>query len=222
MKYTTEELKHLINDDVLSPFSDKAMVMNIRKTYKKYLLPTKEFNANLDDFARNEDRILKDNDGKGFLIKLLVVFKTKDSSKKHLAVVGVGGDIDWGNSTVRRISMFGLGDKFQQDGEYPLAAYLVSEAWVSTARKDVDVKDIIPSEDPNRTEAMIIAGLTIDGRSNLLSRTFTRINEKIVFDESPPFLNKYSKKEDKLARNMLVEQFFKGFFLGLLKDRPNA
>lgn len=101
----------------------------------------------------------------------------------------------------------GLGVKYGQDQKPVVAAYLVSEVWVSVQdpRERAAHPDncIAPSEDPDRKEAVIVCGMTLDLHTKMMVAIIEREQGKATLQ--------LEDRQASLVESPLLKQFFRYF-----------
>jgi len=93
---------------------------------------------------------------------VIIAMRAKEDRRKLIkAMVCLVIGEEWGEYDYRAKIMQGLALKMLEDGYLPMAIVMVTEVWTA-AQEDCDG---MPSESPNRKEAILVSALTIDGRS---------------------------------------------------------
>ncbi len=162
---------------------------------------------------------------KGFLAKpeeqripklVVIVQKVKEdkTTEEEVIICAFGGGFEDTDSKYK--VMMGLGAKIaEQNIKFPLLVFLQSEAWVSIPKQTQEqVKNgdyIQPSKDPNRTEAIITAGMTIDGRTNFAMSTIIPKTEKARFLSEPNYMDYKVGAKGIESHSDLLKQFWLGY-----------
>ena len=94
------------------------------------------------------------------------------------------------------------------------AVFMVSEAWFSEGPKDSKAKDMVmPSEDPNKKEAIVSTGMSKDGDTACgmfeLKRSFDLENGKLKISFAP-IGDEKGKEKDEAFDSPLLRQFWNG------------
>lgn len=172
-----------------------------------------DFNKEMRELVDIEMKSLEKGDVDGVQPKLLVICSKdgKPNGELERAIVVIAGGEEFNDSDTKYKIFQGLGAKFADEGFNVLCVYQITEAWVSQrTEKDMEGKFVPPSQDPNRGEAIIVAGMTIDGRTNMSSVLFKRIGDgdkKVIFPMSPNYID-YDEKGGNTLESYLMEQFF--------------
>lgn len=108
----------------------------------------------------------------------------------------------------KRETLRSIGVAFYLKEVFPVAAFLVCEAWVSTT-KDTSITKM-PSEDPNRMEVVMVDGGTLKRDEQIL------IAKQIVRDESGKVTGFKDEIRTTEGRSYIMAPFWNGFM-----DRNN-
>lgn len=180
-------------------------------------LSDEDFNLELDKLIKQEQTYLDEHPTDGVMPKLFAIM-SKDGKPggelERAIVMMVNPDFE---DTDKKWETFrAMGFKFAEENHNVIAIYQCTEAWVSQQEKKEDGSFQRPSEDPNRMEAIILAGLTVDGRSNLATIPFERVTkDKIIFTKTAQVFKYDEKAEDQQFQNNLLGEFFKGYLKGM-------
>ena len=126
----------------------------------------------------------REGEGKPRAVRLVAFATGLDEDSKHETFAAIG-------------AQFYCNERF-----VPLAAYFTSESWIS--RQRVGSPQLQPSRDPARTEAITVAGRTIDGKDALALAEIHRGTGDVIT---------LGKFETAFARteSVLLRSFFDGF-----------
>ncbi len=115
---------------------------------------------------------------------------------------------EFGGERAREI-MITIGAKAAESDDPLVAAFLVTEAWMTTRPADADAPELPPSEDPERLEALVICGSTIDQRQNQVVVRIERCGGLMQAGEvmSVPFINDGADQ----LQNRLLMQFWRSY-----------
>lgn len=101
----------------------------------------------------------------------------------------------------------GLGVKYGQDQKPVVAAYLVSEVWVSVQDPEERAAHpdncVAPSEDPDRKEAVMVCGMSLDLDAKMMVAIIERDEEKATLQ--------LEDGQASLVESPLLKQFFRYF-----------
>lgn len=176
-----------------------------------------DFNAELRNLSDHENTLLTEHPSDSVQPKILAILSKdgKPGGELEKAIVMlVNPNFDDADEKFKIFK--GVGAMFAEKKMNLVAVYQVCEAWVSQQEKSKDGKFMRPSEDPNRTEAIIIAGMTIDGRTNMATLPFERVTkDKVIFTKSTQYIDyNEADKNSQLESNLLAE-VFKGYLMGM-------
>ena len=176
--------------------------------YGKHVLSTKNFDHILSDIARNVVRKLRLHPS-GIDPKLFVVESATDEEVEKMAVkmitMSIEKEMARGSEGDRDLFLLLLGSSFVSRRIIPSALYLVSEAWI----KDIKGKDSVGKVDDKVREVIIVAGLTIDGRANLIEIPVRRNKDGDIFKMNSVGIHFTSEMPAK--NDSILEEIFKGF-----------
>ena len=169
-------------------------------------LSDKTFNDLMDSQLRVVNGMIRDF--KAIVPMLYVVCGPPDASCCKTVVIGLSEFTDMNKHSVIRScgSMSVRNDGPFKDHMSPLLAILISEAWYSTGTVGVD-KPVRPSDDPNRKEAVIVSGLSFDGRGTLVTIPVTRSSNGYMVP-AEPIRTDVNKKNGE--GNFLLREFWVG------------
>ena len=173
--------------------------------YMQQVLTNEEFNDYLHqaylwaaDLAKGETdvqtylfgvELLDDDEEKGVMFMPLLVSYQNDAEKEAL--------------------MKAIGANLAAGKHKTLAIFMISEGWVSK-RSEGDVY-IEPRLDPNRSEAVFVSGLTMDGRSNYAAIFLERDNDN-KFVDAGRLYEPYGKEGGaRVTPNRMLRWFWAGF-----------
>lgn len=118
------------------------------------------------------------------LPKLIIITRTRNKKEKVTYGVIVCALANFNEDNKYKM-LEGLGAKIAENGiKYPMAVFQQSEAWVSNggsgvSQEDIDSGNFIrPKDDPNHSEILMTAGMTIDGRCNMASSLIMNVKGK--------------------------------------------
>lgn len=155
----------------------------------------------------------EESDGEGFTT-MFMVEATKDGKKTGIvAMPGNEGAMENRDKMVFHLGLRAYIEKMKGTLDTIDGIFMMSEAWFSVAAKNSKEwpKDLMPSKDPNKKEAIISAGLVEDGTSYLemfeLKRSFDLKNSKLqVSFETLSDMG----SSDAEAKSPLLERFWDG------------
>ena len=174
------------------------------------IFPNLAFNAALKDIIDKGELISQDEDGQNIPFVVRVV------SKNHIGELGYR-DFPLGpllaKGAPKQQALFELGKFCAVNEILPTAIFTIAESWYVTskdARKGENLENIAPSQHPNRKEALVIAGLTPDNRSNFAMVPLTRDKDnRISFGK--PDIQLYKKSSNERTKATLLYEFWSGF-----------
>jgi hypothetical protein len=176
-----------------------------------------DFNEELRSLSKNENEFLTQHPSDSITPKILAIL-SKDGKPggtlEKAIVMLVNPNFD---NPDEKFKIFkSIGAMFAEKKMNLVAVYQVCEAWVSQQEKKEDGSFMRPSEDPNKMEAIIIAGMTVDGRTNMATVPFQRVTkDKVIFTKSTQYIDyNEADKGHQLESNLLAE-VFKGYLMGM-------
>jgi hypothetical protein len=101
----------------------------------------------------------------------------------------------------RREMLYSLGGTMRQQGLQPVAAFLVVEAWLSQQ------SEVLPSKAPDRREAIVISGCTMDYRYSMVHIPLKRYGD--IVELGCPITSPF--EGENTVQMMLLDLFFKGY-----------
>lgn len=132
-------------------------------------------------------------------------------SDMSATLVGIG--VDFNDGREKRNILRNLGRKFYDDHEIPCAVFMASEAWTSHKAKECLEDGMMPSQDPDRKEVLLVSGRTIAGECKVgVSIPVKRDDKDIMHRDGK---NMVFKNEN--IDMSLLNQFLVGFFEPAMK-----
>jgi len=182
---------------------------DVIKTMGEYLVDDEEFNALLrEEF----ETVSKGFDGarESFMPQIHIQgMKGEDGKRKHTLIM-IAGEL---NTENKPKMMMGMGAKFAEDGAHlPAIVFMSNEAWTSKPSTD-EKNPLAPSKDPNREEAIVIAGMTFDGRVNMAVASIKRSKKNAIILTKEYYIDYEHDKND--MQNNLLAYFMQGYAMGM-------
>ncbi len=120
---------------------------------------------------------------------------------------------DFNEQSQKQEVIANIGRKFFISKKIPIAIFLASEAWTSTSNKEMP--KVMPSQDPNRKECIMVAGRTLAGECKSLSMTVVGRDSEGRMTKTDEQITQYvmtgSKEGSRIDTNIL-DHFLHGFF----------
>lgn len=188
------------------------------------IIPTVEFNKSLMDLHND----LKKDLSQFEQLMMRVTAYLRDANGKISIVPAMFADTPE-TTNDKAFMMKGLGVKVHEEmnkidiDHRPQLMYVIlqSEAWVSMKKTEKEVTEnfVQPSKYPDRQEAIVSTGVTLDGRTNMAMTVFKRNKPKgdvtIVQEQSMM----YSSDSDYSAvESPLISAFMQGYGLSFTHD----
>jgi hypothetical protein len=132
------------------------------------------------------------------LIPQLVIVGKSMSGEVGLTVCMLA--VDFNEDNEKRGTLFGMGYKFYENEEVPLAIFLATEAWLSHK------KGMEPRQDPDKEEVIVIFGLSWNGEhQSMVHIPVSRENGKLIAGAVQ------THEADGKVECFLLRHFFQGF-----------
>jgi hypothetical protein len=188
------------------------------------VMPTAEFNARLQEVSGTIEGVIKET-AADQLAPLLVLFlaeQTDDGERVQIPVPLT----PFPEGDEKRHLLYGLGEQLAGKGVPVVAAFLASEAWVKAMTPADGWRARFsgvpqPSKCPDRTEAVVLWGKTIDGRSNLAMAAIGRAaNGRIKLDRWR-IIESEGVPDQETAQDNLLKFLFSGYLDRLKRDAPD-
>ena len=228
MSYTDEDVKEWQKEHLIkNPMKGSKLALGV--------MSTREFNSLLVKFLNKEKKLFKEEveagDHNGVFPKVILALIREPKKKERpvqVCLLGNAQDI-FSDSGMKKRAFGAMGIKMAKENLKIAAAYLVSEVWVGSAdERDAKGNILRPSEQKNKSEAVMVSGMTIDGRVNMA----TCVIGKVGKDKTIPMLGeeniiKYNKKEGVDMQSYILQTFYDTYTPMVtlnekLKDAPPA
>jgi len=146
-----------------------------------------------------------DQPNKGFFPQLVAVSMKKEAAIMMLA--DMPNDAD-----ERHQFFFRVGEMFatKQSGFFPVCVFMMTEAWMRGQAFKGEKIHLPIKDNPAKTEAMIISGMTVDGRMNMATIPMHRGATGIVMLGEPNVVK--TKEGDNGLVTYILAEFYKGYF----------
>lgn len=186
-------------DEVLESVTDKA----------QELITDSQFNACLSEYVPNIRNYFNRKSTDNIAPSLLVV-EPLDETGEHpsFSIEGIANSL-FSNDLERRMRV--AGQQARRKGLRPVAAFLIFEALM----EQVDDKELTSEQHrpENKKEILMVAGMTIDKRTNLSSMDIQRVKGNKIWLRNPSFEFYDSDSDGKIDANLLNE-----FYVGYLQQ----
>jgi hypothetical protein len=184
------------------------------------MVSTPEFNVMVGEEAVRLGEFVKTLEHELAPMLMLVLEKRDADGERARGLVAVDSFTD---SDAKRRALFTAGAKAAGTGESVVAAMLCTESWIKTMSPAESWRAKgqgipLPSESPDRREALTIMGRTIDGRVGMAFAFLDRTSGKTKVGDWQ--LNEWQGWDsDRGAEDNLLGFFFAGYLIGLRKDK---
>jgi hypothetical protein len=188
--------------------SDKSKV---EKFYAKPEFDTdvKDYYTQVKATAEKEDEIMP-----VLFVKMAHNWPPKPDEKGRMwemAVVGLAGGFGDYEQKIKTFTAMGI--KFGEARKMVVATFFGSEAWMGSGdEKDETGETIMPSQQKNRQECLIMFGMSIDGMQSMISAPILR-------KDNVKFVGKETVFDDKGQENNLLKAFYKGYAMGAFSPK---
>jgi hypothetical protein len=178
-----------------------------------FMADVKHFYSRLKDTAEQTDEAMP-----VLFVKTAETFPPEpDESgyKWELSVVAFAGG--FGSYEEKMKTLAAAGYKFGQERKMVVAAFFGCEAWMGTEVKDDNGELVMPSEQVNRQECLMMSGMSITGDMSAITATIMRTkkgNARFVGTET--VLN---DGDDGKQENNLLKAFYRGYVEGAFSPR---
>lgn len=173
-----------------------------------------EYEAALRDTVQMVCEILGDGEEDGYIPVLITHELILDKNEQMHNTVNIHMLVDL-EMDERYERLRQIGEIIGGEKRIVRMAFFCSEAWVSTEDDPERRKYSRPSEDPQRQECVLAAGLTVDGRAAIGmvyisrdARERMKVGEVVVRPHG---------QENTEMKNPLLAEFFQGLHMGLMK-----
>lgn len=176
----------------------------LKKWVLNNLISDNEFKDLTDELGESTCYVL-DETRSASVLPVLIVYTTPDTSGVRdcicFAIPEFGENI--------KDILMSFGAEIHKEGLTPIAAFLRTEVWAS---KTEGIKHtVMPVDDPNKKERVMLAGCTIDGRCNLKVINIDRDENGGIRPVS------YNSHYCCGSENNVHNNFIHSFFVGYLK-----
>lgn len=174
-----------------------------------------EFNDALRSHTESAYNFLKRNRQDDFIPELVLYESKRNEQGQIQREMTVMLLADFSEYIDRRYEMMeAIGLKMGEQGKLVTMLFFQSEVWISDQANTPQAQRLKASEQPNRREAIIVAGLTADGRKNIGVVHYKRSrSQKIV----PTGMDVFSLGSGELVglETRLCSYFYRGLQRGL-------
>jgi hypothetical protein len=141
---------------------------------------------------------------KSVMPALLLVLKDSPEAEEERVLLALA--VPFNEDEEKRPLLRRIGQQVHEARQFPVAALLTSEAWVAPEQ----TPHVQPRDNPERREALIFCGSTLNFESRLLTVPVRRdAEDRMIQDGEPEMLQ---------AEARLLAQFFTGFFEKTARD----
>lgn len=179
----------------------------------KLLLSDEKFNDMLSSVVTSLLQSCEESPLKGIAPDLLVFGPiTGDTSKFGLTILQIWHE----NFEEDRYEILeGIGDDCRKKRIKPVATFIAGEAWMKemTEEESLERNGRAVSTYEDKTEVAFLAGMTIDGRTNMAIMNITRTESNNICLGVPHFMS--YKVGEKRTESDLLRAFYRGYFKNL-------
>jgi hypothetical protein len=177
------------------------------------ILTDAEFNNGLDLSVKWVENCLEDRTHTDFTPTLLV-YTLREGIRDFGVSIVVMPNFEMDK---RHEILDHMGTMFGADKQLVVAIYFVTEAWISSAAEDGKRKYALPEQDPERREAISVAGLAYDNRAAMAQVAVTRNKHNKMIAGATTIMPYGGEVE---VTNNVCKAFFRGYVLAAMKASP--
>jgi hypothetical protein len=185
------------------------------------VIPTTEFNALLGKVSGNFEKLIGKTKMRSLAPMLLIFLTGHDSDGKRTEVPMMLTSLPDGDE--KRKLLFAVGGQIADKGLQMVACFMACEAWVKTMTqiegwrsKSIGLQQ--PSKCPDRTEAVVIWGRTIDSRTNMAFAKLGRgKGDMIKLGRWDTIECKSSQGKGESVEDNMLSHLFAGYLIGMAK-----
>lgn len=142
----------------------KELIEKMREISEKLRISDEKYIATMDLV---KEQVTSNRDGFSPMIMVL-------TDEGQMVMIGLP-DADLNDHKAKYELLEKIGDKLQEEHLTPVLIVMTSECWMSKYENGKILENAPPpSEDPNRQEKVMVAGLSIDGRAAMCLADITR------------------------------------------------
>lgn len=179
----------------------------------RQLISDSEFNELLHEGITTDQKYFETNNVDSFIPQMKIYGIKDNKGKREVSLVQL---VNFNKED--KIDMIRtVGEEYYKNKHVAVVIFLTTEAWVSGSI-DEKGKPVYqqPSDDPKKQEALITAGLTIDGRSNMSTTKLNRLGKDNVIALGDSIFNDYGSESE--IEPFLLRNFYLGYLSEALKD----
>lgn len=170
---------------------------------EKYILTQTEIDVELQFSMNTAADLIQKEKGEELIPHLILLVSAGNERKRHMVVFADGFSSN--NDKDQKMSALGL--KYGKERTQVIAAFLITECWMSTQLIGEERKGQ-PKDDPDRQEALVVSAYTIDGAHGHRMAMITRAGNEVGLAPAPDM--------DGSTPNRMLVTFFKFYAIGFL------
>jgi hypothetical protein len=198
-----------ISSDTIN--SEEETLKNLKHKIAQEVMTDTEFNKLLSDRVK-QTKTFADRKVEGIIPEVFIVGGTKKERKVSVLLIPElpEGEAKYG-------AMHLLGEKLVENDIQPVAIFMTSEAWMKkcSSLEEFDKSRSVSSY-ADKQEIAVVAGLTIDGRTNMAFMEMKRDKDKKIVALENEKVEKYKKGKDGSQANLL-ESVYRGYAYAYVK-----
>lgn len=187
------------------------------------IIPDNEFNTQLRELMNSQLKYAMKPEVNGFMPEIHVfgIIKNETGKRKHGQFLILNENFN--DKKYEIIHAMGKDFAGMNNTFPPCMLFMVSEAWVASyeSKDEQAIKDgtfIRPANRPDKKEVLVVAGLTVDGRSNMaIAEIIRNPNGKLTGLINTSYTADYVNDDKKDGKNNLLEEFLRGYTMGLVE-----
>jgi hypothetical protein len=177
------------------------------------MFPTAELDEAIEEHVSCTRRFFDENKGeKSWCGRILVYLDSKQEGKRQAVMVGLP---EMPPTHEQRCELMrSLGAKLAKEKMRPVAAVSILETWVATGKSMKEMRNVRPSEHPDRREAITFSGMTVDGRTSMSCVDIKRGPDDGIELGETRVVHRASEPENGTkCENYLMIALFQGFVM---------
>jgi hypothetical protein len=130
----------------------------------------------------------------------------KEKEDRPLYYIAIHSGPEWDDDDTKHKAMQGLGVKLYEDKFKPVVMFHASDVWVSKQSSEERASGLRPKDDPNHEDAILMCGMTLDGRTNM---AIAMVKEGKL--QAPQFHFLKDKKEGDQFEDFILRSIYRGY-----------
>lgn len=135
-----------------------------------------------------------------------------EKGERPLYYIAIHSGPEWEDDKIKHRAMEGLGMQLHEHKFKPVVMFHASDVWVSRKYEE-HKKGLMPRNDPDHEDAILMCGMTLDGRTNM-AIAFVKDGKL----EAPQFNYFKDQKDGNRSEDFILRSIYRGYAMATMGE----